>query len=78
VALQRGSFRFVQFSQSNFIAAKIDDFPRDFAAAPVKDNKLLPDSHAQDVARVMRLRASQCERPKVPLFGRDVEAMHVI
>jgi len=41
-ALQRRSFRFVQFSQCNFIAAKIDDFRGDFASASVEEKSFSP------------------------------------
>jgi hypothetical protein len=56
--LQRWCFGFVQFSQFNFIVAKIDDFRGDFASASVEENKFLSHSHAQDVACVMCFRAS--------------------
>ena len=50
--------RIMQFSQSNFILAKVDDFRGDFAPASVEDHKFLPDPHAQNVACMVCFRPS--------------------
>jgi hypothetical protein len=43
----------VEFSQSNFIATKLDNFGGDFVPPPVEENKFIPNSHTQHVARVV-------------------------
>src|SRR2546423_9164730 len=61
---------------SDRVAAEIDNFGSDFAALSVKQNKLVPLFHAQDLASVVRLRSSQRERARIPILRRDVEAVH--
>ena len=57
-AAQRRSLRFVQFAQSNFVTAKIDNLGCDFASASIEQNSLLANVHTQDVAQVVGFRSA--------------------
>ena len=86
VAAQRRRFPFVQFAQSNLVlcaprrvrpvADEIDNLRRDLAPTSVENNELVAALQSQDIARVMRLRACEGERARVPIFRRNIETVH--
>src|SRR6266850_6852876 len=53
-----------------------DDLGGDLAPASVKEDNLIRRPEAQDVAAMMRFRTRQDERVGIPIFGRDIKAMH--
>jgi hypothetical protein len=75
-AAQRRHFRFVQFPQSNSVAAKINNLGSDFATASVEENKLFAALHAQHIMCMVGFRSGQHERVGVPALRRDVKAIH--
>jgi hypothetical protein len=68
----------VQFAQTNFALANIDDGSCDLAAAAVKHHKLLADFQAQNIAGVMRFCPAQNQRIRIPILRRNVETVHPV
>ena len=52
------------------------DLAGQFAAATIEEDDFGAGFKAQDIARMMRLRATQRRRVRIPLVRPNVEAMH--
>lgn len=68
--------RFVQFAELDLLGLAGSNFRRELAAAPIKEHHLIARLEAQHVPAVMRFGVRQKESVGLPIFGRDIEAMH--
>lgn len=73
---QRWRMRVVQFAEMDLRRVARNDLGGDLASVPVKENNPVRRVEAQDVAAMMRFGARQNESVGVPIFRRDIKAMH--